>query len=65
MYGGKQGIVQVKHNGTWNFINGTGWSYCAARVVCRELGEGNKCRNMHLSLKACRSQTTKIYSYFN
>jgi len=55
MYGGKQGIVQVKHNGTWNFINGTGWSYCAARVVCRELGEGNKCRNMHLSLKACRS----------
>jgi len=34
-----QGIVQVKHNNTWNFIDGSGWSYCGARVVCRELGK--------------------------
>ena len=36
-YSGRQGIVQVKQNGTWNFVNGSDWDYCDAHVVCREL----------------------------
>lgn len=38
-YSGRKGIVQVKQNGTWNFINGSDWDYCDANVFCRELGE--------------------------
>lgn len=53
-FSGRQGIVQVKQNGTWNFVNGSGWDYCDANVICRDLGEcmhtpGTK----HSALIAC------------
>lgn len=35
---GRQGVVQMRCNNTWSFINGSGWSYSDALVVCRELG---------------------------
>ena len=31
----------MRCNNTWNFINGSGWSYSDALVVCRELGYEN------------------------
>ena len=34
-----QGVVLVKYNNRWNFINGSDWNYTDALVVCRELGE--------------------------
>ena len=35
---GRQGVVQMRCNNTWNFINGSAWSYNDAVVVCRDLG---------------------------
>lgn len=34
-----QGIVLVKYNNKWNFVNGSDWNYTDAMVVCRELGK--------------------------
>ena len=34
-----QGVVLVKYNNKWNFINGSDWNYTDALVVCRELGK--------------------------
>ena len=37
-FSGAEGVVQVWHDGVWNYINGSAWDYPDATVACRELG---------------------------
>lgn len=49
-----EGIVQVKQNGKWNFINGSDLDYSDACVLCRNLGENVKhCRWLYCSICSC------------
>ncbi|XP_013414059.1 uncharacterized protein LOC106176286 [Lingula anatina] len=38
VFGGSDGVVQVKYHGVWGTVGRTGWSDAAAAVVCSRLG---------------------------
>ena len=49
----KEGVVSLSYNEKCNFINGTGWDYNGARVVCR-----TRNRSICSDLSPCRIAVT-------
>lgn len=38
-FSGVDGVVQIKIDGNWTFINGSNWDYEDAMVACKQLGK--------------------------